>query len=144
MNTYTYDEIQPGMEEHFTAAIGSEEMELFRRITGDENPLHTEQGVVYGMLTAGYLSTLAGMYLPGERSLIQQVKLDFLNRLELPKCPSGGGRRSPEKDSSRNITVSGVVSSKDDNFHTISLKFSVTDDTGVKILRGTMRVGMRE
>ena len=107
-------------------------MELFRRITGDVNPLHTEQGVVYGLLTASYLSTLAGMYLPGERSLIQQVKLDFLNPLRLR------GEKNCE------ITVLGRVESVDDKFRTLLLKFSIIDDSGIKVARGTMRVGVRE
>ena len=59
----------------------------FRTVTGDVNPLHTDDAfarshgyprhVAYGLLTASFLSTLTGVYLPGERCLIQSVEVKF-------------------------------------------------------------------
>ena len=87
MNKYKYEEIEIGHKENFTVTVTEEMMEKFRDITGDINPLHNDEEyasslghpgrVAYGMLTGSFLSTLAGVYLPGKRSLIQEVKLKF-------------------------------------------------------------------
>jgi hypothetical protein len=129
MKHYTYDEITVGQVESFTATVGAEQMELFRRLTGDENPLHTEHGVVYGLLTASYLSTLAGMYLPGERALIHGVSVEFPTRFDLDKA--------------RRISITGKVAEKADNFNLLTLKVTITDESGGKLLRGSMKVGVR-
>jgi acyl dehydratase len=129
MNSYSYDEIAVGQSESFTVSLGMEQMALFCDITGDTNPLHTEHNVAYGMLTAAYLSTLAGMYLPGERSLVHGVSVEFPNPLQLSRT--------------RNLTVSGTVTDKNDTFRLLTLKVSVTDDEGKKYLRGSMKVGVR-
>ena len=88
MNTYTYEEMEVGRKESFTVQVTEADMDAFRAVTGDGNPLHADDGfardkgyegkVAFGMLTASYLSTLAGVYLPGERSLIQSVETKFL------------------------------------------------------------------
>jgi acyl dehydratase len=139
MNTYTYDEIPLGHTESFRAVITDEDMEAFRKITGDNNPLHcdadyaTDRGysgrVVYGMLTASYLSTLAGMYLPGKNSLIHEVEVKFIK----PNAELGGG-----------ITITGQVTEKLDIFKRLTLKVAVINDAGEKLMRGTVKVGVAE
>jgi hypothetical protein len=129
VNRYTFDEIAVGQSERFAVAAGAEQMKLFREITGDENPLHTEHNVAYGLLTAAYLSTLAGMYLPGERSLILSVSIEFPNRLEL--------------SATRELQVEGTVVDKNDAFKLLTLKVTITAD-GKKVLRGSMKVGVRD
>jgi acyl dehydratase len=143
MNSFTFETIKVGQTAKFTAVITDETMAAFREITGDRNPLHCdgayaarrgyEGRVVYGMLTASYLSTLAGMYLPGERSLIQQVKIDFLEPVILPLA-SGG----------TNITVFGEVTKKHEEFKRLTIDYSISDATGVKLARGTMKAGVAE
>lgn len=138
MNTYTFDQIPVGHTESFTAHLGVEEMDLFARITGDVNPLHTDPGyarsrgyadrVAYGMLTSAYLSTLAGMYLPGERSLLQEVEVKFVN----PVIPGDG----------IDLTVTGTVTEKHELFRRLTVKVAITGEDGTKYLRGTMKVGV--
>ena len=83
MNEYTIEEIQVGMSASFKKLITKEMEDSFRVITGDENPLHKEDDfaleisggnfkghAAFGMLTASFYSTVAGMYLPGKYSLI--------------------------------------------------------------------------
>ena len=77
MNHYIYDELEIGHEESFDYDLNEEKMEAFKMITKDINPLHNDiefakskgypNKVVYGMLTSAALSTLAGVYLPGEK-----------------------------------------------------------------------------
>lgn len=138
MNTYTFDRISLGHTESFPVHVGPEEMALFCRLTGDRNPLHTsgdyarsrgyDGEVAYGMLTASFLSTLAGMYLPGERSLLQEVEVKFVK----PLVPGEG----------LDLTVSGTVTEKHDLFRRLTVKVTVTGADGSKYLRGTMKVGV--
>jgi acyl dehydratase len=140
VNHYSFEEIAVGQTESFSASIDTEKMALFSRISGDENPLHTDAGfaaaqgfpdrVVFGMLTASFLSTLAGMYLPGERSLIHEVSVQFPNALLLP--------------AGQEISVRGTVADKNERFRRLTLKVQITDAEGRKVLRGAMKVGVRE
>ena len=87
MNEYRFDEIEEGQKESFSVTITEEMIESFRALTGDMNPLHQdadyakEKGypdkVCFGMLTASFLSTMAGVYMPGKYSLIQSVEVKF-------------------------------------------------------------------
>lgn len=138
MNRYTFEDLPVGHTESFPAHIGPEEMALFARLTGDENPLHTDGDyarskgyagkVAYGMLTASFLSTLAGMYLPGERSLLQEVEVKFVR----PLIPREG----------LDLVVSGTVTEREERFRRLTVKVSVTGEDGTKYLRGTMKVGV--
>lgn len=139
MNHYTFDEIALGHIESFATRIGKEQMELFQVLTGDENPLHTNTEyasmcgfsgcVVYGMLTASYLSTLAGMYLPGMRALIHSMDISFPNALVLE---------------TGEVTISGTVIDKNETFKILTIKVQVLNATKKKVLRGTMKVGVRD
>ncbi|MGN0431362.1 MAG: MaoC/PaaZ C-terminal domain-containing protein [Lachnospiraceae bacterium] len=136
MNNYTFEEIQVGMEESFTVKVTHEMMEKFLQITGDVNPLHTESAfaiekgysscVVYGMLTASFLSTLAGVYLPGKNSLIHSVETKFV-------------RPVFEGDT---LVVHGKVTEKNELFSVFSLKVEIRNQNNEKILRGNMQIGV--
>ena len=143
MNRYTFDEIEIGMEDGFAVTITEEMMESFRSLTGDVNPLHCDDGfakekgfdgkVAYGMLTASFLSTMAGVYLPGERSLIQSVEVKFSK----PVFPGD------------TISFSGKVSEKNETFQFLTLKVTgtVTDSEkekrkGTKVLKAVMQIGV--
>ena len=87
MNKYKFEDIKIGMEEKFQVSITEDMVNSFCKITGDINPLHNDleyakskgyqEKVVYGMLTSSFLSTLAGVYLPGKYSLIHSVEILF-------------------------------------------------------------------
>ena len=136
MNTYTYEEIEVGHKESFTVTVSEDEMDKFREITGDVNPLHKDleyarnhghkRCVVFGMLTASYLSTLAGVYIPGERSLIHSVKTKF----------SGAVYVGDE------LTVEGTVAEKNDTFKLLIIKVVIRNQNGDKVLKGEMQVGV--
>ena len=111
-------------------------MRSFCTMTGDINPLHNDEDyalskghtgrVVYGMLTGSLLSTLAGVYLPGKNSLIQEVKIKFAKPVYIGDT----------------LTVEGVVEEKHDVFSLIVLKVSVKNQNKEKVLRASMRVGV--
>lgn len=138
MNTYTFDEIFIGQKESFKFTLTDEKMDVFREITGDVNPLHKDDAyaqskghksrVAFGMLTASFMSTLAGVYLPGERSLIQGVEIKFSR----PVYPGD------------ELEITGEVTEKNDTFNLIKVKVTVKDGDGKKVLKGSMQIGVTE
>ena len=136
MNHYSYDEIDIGHREAFEIDITEQMLDGFRDITGDLNPLHSDAGyaraegyedrVAYGMLTASFMSTLAGVYLPGERSLIHSVKTKF----------SGAVYPGDE------LTVEGTVTEKNDTFELIIVKVLIRNQNGDKVCKAEMQVGI--
>ena len=135
MNTYTFEELSIGMTESFTVKIAEDMLEKFLRITGDNNPLHcneqfaVEHGmkkrVVYGMLTASFLSTLAGVYLPGEKSLIQSVEIKFSKPVYIGD----------------ELLIKGTVIELNDTVEQVVLQVEILREE-TKVLRGKMKVGV--
>ena len=78
------------------------------------------------MLTASYLSTLAGVYLPGEKSLIQSVEINFTKSVFV------GDR----------LTITGEVVEKNELFQMIKMKVTITNSKNEKVVRGKMQVGV--
>lgn len=136
MNEFTYDELYVNQEQSFKVKITKEDMDFFQKITKDENPLHIDHNyakennfkdnVVYGMLTASYLSTLAGVYIPGKNSLINSVNLFFVKPVYVGDT----------------LLVKGKVTNKNDKFKIIRLKVDIYNQTDVKVLRGSMDIGV--
>ena len=136
MNHWKYSELKVGHEEKFRVTVTESMMEQFYRITGDDNPLHRDKDfaekkgfsskVVYGMLSASFLSTLAGVYLPGENSLIHEVETKFVKPVLLGDT----------------LEVKGIVTECNDLFQQITIKVQLTNQHGDKVLRGKMKVGV--
>lgn len=135
MNEYTFDKLNIGVEESFSVQVTSEMLDKFHDITADINPLHNSSEyavkmgysdrVVYGMLTASFLSTLAGVYLPGKYSLIQGVETDFAKPVFIGDT----------------LTVKGVVKELNESVEQMVMKVTITNQDGVKVLRGRMKIG---
>lgn len=135
---YLYEEIYVGQLTEFIMEITEAKMKMFCEITGDINPLHTDSAyavnkgfkekVVYGMLTASFLSSLAGMWLPGEHSIILGVELEFPNPVYLGDV----------------LSIEGIVKEKNDNFNLILLAVTARNQEKKKVLRGKMRIQVKE
>ncbi len=135
MNEYRFEDIKVGLEEQFCVTVTEQMLNQFAQITGDLNPLHHEeqfaqaQGhpgrVAFGMLTASFLSTLAGVYLPGRYSLIHEVETKF------PKPVYIGDE----------LTVKGSVTERNETFRFFTMKVVITNQKNEKVLRGKMKVG---
>ncbi len=134
MREYTYEQLAVGMTETFSVTVTPDMLEQFKEISGDVNPLHRDAAyarkmgykdkVVYGMLTASFMSAAAGMYLPGKRSLIHKIEAEF------PKPVYVGDL----------LQVEGKITEKDDAFRLIYLKIVIKNYRNEKVLRGKMRV----
>ena len=138
MNEYKYDDITIGTEASFVKTVTPEMEDAFRTITGDENPLHkddlfaveTGEGrfkshVSFGMLTASLYSTLAGVYLPGKYSLIHSFEdISFTN-------PVYAGDE---------LTVSGKVIDKTDDFKLIVVKAMIKNGDGKTVSKAKIKI----
>jgi 3-hydroxybutyryl-CoA dehydratase len=77
----------PGQTASMTKTITAEDVAAFARLTGDFNPLHTDDAfarlsrfgdrVAHGMLTAGVISAVLGMHLPGPGGIYVSQSLRF-------------------------------------------------------------------
>lgn len=138
MNHYSYGDLTVGHTESFTVTVKQEDVDRFREITGDVNPLHAdkeyarahghEECVVFGMLTASYLSTLAGVYLPGEKSLIHSVTTKFKNPVYVGDT----------------LTIEGKIAEMNDTFKLLIVKVEIKNQHGKKVMKGEMQIGIVE
>lgn len=138
MNEYTIEEIQVGMSASFKKLITKEMEDSFRVITGDENPLHKEDDfaleisggnfkdhAAFGMLTASFYSTVAGMYLPGKYSLIHSFdEISFMKPVFVGD----------------ELTVTAEVIDKDEALKMIRLKIIIKNQDNKKVSRAKMKV----
>lgn len=132
---YTYEELEVGLSHEFSVTITEKMMDSFREMSGDCNPLHTDtefaqarnfpNRVVYGMLTASFISQL-GVYLPGKNCLIHSVEINFVK----PVFPND------------TLNVSGTVVEKNDTFRQLTIKIIITNQHGEKVCRGKLKAGV--
>ena len=84
-----FGQIQVGDEATITHLLSQEDVDTFAALTGDVNPLHLDPAfarktsfrkpVVYGMLSASFISTMIGTLLPGGGGLWIKQTLEFLH-----------------------------------------------------------------
>lgn len=84
-----YEEFQVGDKESFTKTVTETDVVMYAGITGDFNPAHMnkvsasesmfKQRIAHGMLTAGFISTVVGMKLPGEGAIYVSQELKFVS-----------------------------------------------------------------
>ena len=136
MNDYKVADIQLGQKEHFFYSVTESKMELFKSLTGDENPLHCDERfaldhgfsgrVAYGMLTASLISTLGGCYIPGKFCLIQGVEVKFLKPVFIGDT----------------LEVIGEVTKIDRDLRYIEIKVTIMNQKNTKVLRGLLKAGI--
>ncbi|KHM51774.1 Acyl dehydratase [Anaerovibrio lipolyticus DSM 3074] len=138
MREYTFADIEIGLQESFSREITLEMENMFRQISGDENPLHLDDSfayeisggkysshVAFGMLTASLYSALAGMYLPGKYSLIHSLeKLSF-------QQPVFAGDT---------LTVEGKVVDKDESLRLLRIKAVIRNQNNKTVSNTMMKV----
>ena len=81
-------------EAEFEVDVRPEDAQAFAKISGDWNPLHTDaayaaktpfrQTVLHGAFSAGLVSRMAGMYIPGTDCLLHSLQLKFLHPIIPP------------------------------------------------------------
>jgi len=138
MNEYKFDNITINQREEFTVTITSSMLDMFREITGDVNPMHTEdeyakrQGydsrISYGMLTASFYSTLVGVYLPGKYCIFQECKISFNKPVYVNDI----------------LCISGEVTEIHEVLKRITIKAVIRNQRNEKVSKATLVVGVYE
>jgi 3-hydroxybutyryl-CoA dehydratase len=136
MNDFSLKDLILGQEVEFKELITQDVVQKFIEITGDINPLHCDEDyarkrgysciVVHGLLTSSFFSKLAGVYLPGIRSLILETNFQFIK----PVFPND------------KILFQGKVKEIFENFDCFDLKITATNQHCIKVIRGHMKIGV--
>ena len=84
----TFDQLEVGDSSEFSKTISEADVYLYAGISGDLNPAHINevyaQGtffknrIAHGMLSAGFISAVIGMQLPGPGTIYMGQNLQFL------------------------------------------------------------------
>jgi 3-hydroxybutyryl-CoA dehydratase len=135
---YKISSIKIGQKEQFEITVTESMVNKFAEISGDFNPLHMDEihakntifgkRVCHGMLISSFLSQLVGMYLPGKNSLYFSQSLKFMS-----PCFIGD-----------KIEVGGEVVGKSEATKMITIKTSITNISGKKLIDGEAKIQMRE
>jgi len=138
LSKYTFDEIEIGLTKQFQITITESMVDDFAKLSGDFNPLHTDNEyavssgfdgrVCHGMLLGSFFSRLIGMYLPGKHALHISQSLNFVN-----PCFIG-----------ETITVEGKVIDKSPATKIIKLETTITNESGKRIIDGKAQVIVRD
>ena len=84
---YLFEDLEIGMEASFAKSVSETDIVTFAEVTGDKNPVHLDEAyaaktifkrrIAHGMLTAGYISAVFGMELPGPGAIYVSQTLNF-------------------------------------------------------------------
>ncbi|MEK7098287.1 MAG: MaoC family dehydratase [Patescibacteria group bacterium] len=84
---YFFEDLKVGMEASFAKTVSEADIATFAEVTGDKNPVHLDaayaaktifkEPIAHGMLTAGYISAVFGMELPGPGAIYISQSLNF-------------------------------------------------------------------
>ncbi|MGF7058573.1 MaoC family dehydratase [Brassicibacter mesophilus] len=87
MKGKTINEIKIGDKEYFQKTVTETDIYLYAGVTGDLNPAHInteyakntlfKERIAHGMLTAGFVSAVLGMKLPGPGTIYLAQELKF-------------------------------------------------------------------
>ena len=137
MNEYFFRDLYLGQSESFRVEVTKELEDDFLKMTGDVNPLHSSDDfaeeigdgkfrshVTFGMLTASFYSTLAGVYLPGKYSLIHSLDIKF-------QKPVYAGEK---------LTVSGEIVNKQDELKLIQIKATIKNQNSQNVSKADIKV----
>ena len=82
-----------GQRATITRTVSADDIAAFARLSGDYNPLHTDEEfarrsrfggrIAHGLLTASLLSTVLGMHLPGPGGIYLSQTLRFLKPVRI-------------------------------------------------------------
>jgi 3-oxoacyl-[acyl-carrier protein] reductase len=91
---FTAEVLRVGLKAEFERDVTAEDIESFAALSGDYNPLHTDEAyarqtnygarIVHGAFQVALASTMAGMYLPGREVVVGSFQCRFPTALQYP------------------------------------------------------------
>lgn len=132
-----WEDIKMGEVASFSHIITEDNMNYFARVSGNYNPLHTDEAyarktkfgrrIVYGMFFGALCSRFFGMYLPGKRSLCLSQELYFKNPAFIGDV----------------VEVSGEVKNKNESNHILDIWMEIRSG-GKVLIDGIAKVQLLE
>ncbi len=136
MNALGWADLAIGLRHEFEVELTAEMMRAFASLSGDANPLHSDEAfakgrgypgvVAFGLLTSSLYSRLVGVHLPGRDALLHGIDLDFVT-------PAFVGDV---------LKVSGEVTDLVDAYHRIEMRGRIVKRDGKTVSRAKIRVGL--
>ncbi len=127
-------EIKLGDSASFTKTITEADITLFAGYSGDFNPAHinaveADAGmfhgrIAHGMLSAGFISAVLGMYLPGPGTIYMGQELRFVKPVYIGDT----------------VTATCTVAERNEEKNRLKLETMVTNQNGDKVITGTATV----
>jgi 3-hydroxybutyryl-CoA dehydratase len=134
MTGKTIEQIKVGDTAYFSKTVSESDVYLYAGITGDLNPAHINEAhakntffktrIAHGLLTAGFISSVLGMQLPGPGTIYMRQSLNFL-------APVRFGDTITAK-----VEVVEVIAEK----NRVRLKTTCTNQEGTVVLDGEAMV----
>jgi len=85
--SYGIEDLRPGMSESLTRTVSDDDVSLFGRVSGDDNPVHFDEAfarktvfrgrVAHGLLAASYISAVLGTRMPGPGTVFLSLTTRF-------------------------------------------------------------------
>lgn len=130
----TIGEIQVGDSAEFSKTVSESDVYLYAGVTGDLNPAHINEAyaektffktrIAHGMLTAGFISAILGVHLPGPGTIYLKQELKFLAPVRIGDT----------------ITARAEVIEVTPDKNRIRLKTTCTNQDGTQVLDGEAMV----
>ena len=134
---FKFEDLKIAQSEEFQIIVTETMIDEFAEISGDFNPIHTNQEfakgtrfknkIAHGMLLASFFSRIVGMYLPGENSTYMSQSVQFVK-----PCFPGD-----------KITVQGEITDKSESTRIITLKTNIFNDLDECLVSGEAKVIVR-
>ncbi len=87
LNNFYFEDLKVGTTEEFSKTISEADIQIFAKLSGDENPLHLNPEyakdtvfkgcIAHGILTASFISTVIGTRMPGPGCIYVAQNLKF-------------------------------------------------------------------
>ena len=132
--SYSVDQLSVGQTASFSKTVTESDIYLFAGVTGDINPAHVNEAyasktffkgrIAHGMLSAGFISAVLGMQLPGPGTIYLEQNLRFL----FPVRPGD------------TITATVEVVDLDPTKNTALLRTICTNQDGKQVVDGLAKV----
>ena len=130
MKGYTIKELEVGQSASISKTVAESDVYLYAGITGDLNPAHVneefakgsmfKERIAHGMLSAGFISAVMGMHLPGPGAIYIGQTLKFTAPVKIGDT----------------ITATVEVIEKFEEKNRIKLKTTCTNQDGVVVIDG--------
>ncbi|SFQ95476.1 MaoC family dehydratase [Desulfoscipio geothermicus] len=119
-----YDSIKVGDKASFTKTITETDITLYGAVSGDFNPVHFnsvyaektmfKNRIAHGMLTAGLISAILGMQLPGPGTIYLSQSLSFRSPVFIGDTITAQVEVLEKEDEKKQIKLSTVCKNQND------------------------------